>query len=278
MRKVNVLTIFSTVLLLVASTVSASTVFSANPSGGIYGFEYDLSGFTTLATGYGNNSKDLAVGNDSLYFSNGQYIFQCNLSAGILGNTFDGGFATVAAGQDGYVYTANTTGGLYRFNADLTGFTQLSTGWGNGDKDLAVSASSIYYSNGAGQIVQFDLNGGLLSYTFNGAFTSVAVGDDGYVYTASSSGGLYRFNADLTGFTQLSVGWGAGAKDLAVTADSIYFTNGAGSVVQCDLNGGLLSYTFNGGFDTVAALPVPEPATMSLIGFGCVIGLIRRRK
>ncbi len=257
MKKVNVTTTICFVMLLVAGGASATTVITANSTGGIYSFNSDLTGMTELATGYGGVQKDMAVGNNSIYFSNGEYLFQCNGGGTIVTNTFASVFNTVAVGPDGYVYTATpfaNGGGLYRFNADLTGFTQLFIGYGGEEKDLAVSEDSIYFTTGD-VLVQCNLSGGMLGYTFDGNFSTVALGPDGYIYTANPEGGLYRFNADLTGFTQLSIGWGVGAKDLAVTEDSIYFTNGAGSVVQCDLNGALVAYTFDGDFNTVAVGP-----------------------
>ncbi len=256
MKKINSIIIVCAVLLWAANGVSASTVFSANRTGGLYGFDSDLTGMTELAAGYSGVEKDLAFGNNGIYFSNGQYLFLCNKSGSILASTFASAFNTVDVGPDGFVYTAtpySMGGGLYRFNADLAGgFTQLFVGFGGEDKDLAVSSDYIYFTN-EDIVVQCNLSGGMLGYTFDGNFNSVAVGPDGYVYTANSTG-VYRFNADLSGFTTLVSGLGGEKKDLAVTKDSIFVANGS-SVYKFDLNGSFLAYTSNGGFNTVAVMP-----------------------
>lgn len=173
------------------------------------------------------------------------------------------------------VYTGNS-GEVWKFNQPaLDGGGSFVNSY-NGSKDLAADETGVYMTT-AGTVWKFNHSGTLIAASFTSTFSTVAVGKDGYVYV-SNGAEIGRFNSDLTGWTSLVT---AGEMtDIAADDTGIYGTSG-GTVYRFNLAGGWTgaNSTFNGGFDTVATIVVPEPLTMAVLFLGGITSaVVRSRK
>ena len=255
-----------------AATTQAAVVYTGH-SGEIWQFNTPtLTGGSGLVSGY-VGSKDLAADTTGIYMTDAGTVWKFNSSGSSISTSFGSTFKTVATNANGYVYVANNNE-IGRFTSGLTGWTSLTAA--SGVTDLAVSNNWIYATNGS-FIRRYSLSGSAINDSFPSSFSSVAVDPDGYVYATEGSL-ICRFNADLSGFTTL-VSPAGGITDLAAASDGIYATTG-GQVYRFNLAGGWAgsNSTFDGGFDSVATVVVPEPAAASLLLLAGLGLLARRRK
>jgi len=142
-------------------------------------------------------------------------------------------------------FSANQTTGTLHFE------TMVNTGQTGTDYSTAVGFQNS--SSAWGPMVQF-MSGGKITY-YNGAFT-----DSGLTYTANV-------------WKKLEIDWTIGSSTFDLTYDGTTVTGlasrgTAASMDRIRLSGNGLSH-----FDAV-----PEPATMSLLGIGGLLALVRRRR
>ena len=237
----------------------------------------------------------IAVDQTHIYWgSGGNAIGRANLD----GTAVNESFMTGARGPEGvavdgnYIYWAdlddNTIG---RANLDGTGVNNSFITGASHPEGLAVDGTHIYWANNTSNTIgRANLDGTAVNQSFITSFgasgaTGVAV-DGAHIYYASYTLGLIsRGNLDGTG--ELPFVGAQSPLGIAVDGTFIYWTNqevtiGGGTTIgRARLDGTSVTTNFI-ALDPlsqpvgVAIVPVPEPATASLV-LGGVLGLAVRR-
>ena len=222
--------------------------------GGIFRFNADGSGKTTIFSNATSGTQILGVAADGtngfIYFVAGNAsaaedkLYRADLNGGsptvlVSGASFTNVPNSVAVdtvNQRVYVVDQTTSGGgVFRFNSDGSGKTTIYANSTSGSQVLGIAVdatrSFVYFITGNAtasedKLFRCDLNGGSLTTLVSGASlsnipTQLAVDVSAnrlYVVDATTAGGgVFRFNADVTGKTTIYANSTSGSQVLGVT-------------------------------------------------------------
>lgn len=238
---------------LTGSTTFAAIVYGSGGNGDLYTIN-PLTGNETLIGAMGHVFFDIGFDttNDTLYGISGDDLYTVNVSTGasiLVGSTDVSGSVNINALSNsigGTMYAASSQGQLYTINVTTGAATLIggSGGWASSG-DLEVDSSGNLYitsTTGTGGTDQlFEIN------PANGAGTAI-----GTSLGFADVYGLAEVNGVMYGFTN------AGASDHVITVN---LSTGVGTV----------GASYANAFDGTAVDPMPEPATLGLIGAGLMV-------
>ena len=244
----------------------------------------------TLLSGSLDNARSLATDGTHLYYGN-------NGTDQIIRAALDGSGATPLLSATpsamlvtpAHIYYTTWTGGVFRANKDGTAITNLVAGGiaggsSSGYFGIAVTPANVFFSNYLdGKVYRTGLDGSGVTTLVTGITnpSGLAVSDT-HLFIGASDNSAVITRTDLTGGNAISLGTPGNYYQLSIVAETLYYSTAQNTLGKIGLDGSGQSPLYTSGVQVmgVAAIAVPEPATLALAGLAALavpVLVIRRR-